>query len=117
MWQKPRRNKEETKKKDKSIWKDVSELPDSSTYIFLKWNTDGEIFLADYLAKKHKIIHAFNQSLELEPNDARFKSFCTLTDFINSFEQLEGRVERIEELIKPTGLVGKLVEIKESGKN
>ena len=76
-------------KNAKSIWKDVSELPDQSHYIYLKWN-DGEIIPAHYFCNKYFRLQTGN---DVELDDSRIVKFCTLTDYINNTEE---RLKKLE---------------------
>lgn len=80
---------DELVEKPKSIWKDVSELPDQSHYIYLKWN-DGEIIPAHYFCNKYFRLQNGN---DVELDDSRIVKFCTLTDYINNTEE---RLKKLE---------------------
>lgn len=84
--------------KPKSIWKDVSELPEDfedgiiETYASLL-NISGRYSIGQI---NKKGFYGFG-GLTNEPD---IKRFCFLADFINSFEQLQNKVEEMERKIK-----------------
>lgn len=85
--------------KPKSIWKDVSELPEKhelliSFELLVKYK-DGKIKLKKYL-KKDFYSREFGYDFEV----TEIQSFCFLTDFIDSFEHLQNKVEEMERRIK-----------------
>ncbi len=96
-------DKETEEEKPKSIWRDVSELPDRSCNIFIKW-IDGDILPAEFFSRR-KVFKLSNNEEELEINDSRIKGFVLLTDLINDYEsekqkriELEQRINKLESL-------------------
>jgi len=73
----------------KSIWKPISELPEESVYV-------NEAIILVKLMSGEKLF------IEWEKCGSSFKgkidSFCRITDFITNQENLEKRIERLEQL-------------------
>lgn len=78
-----------------SIWKDVSELPKHDCKIYLKWNS-GYIQEGNYECTMNGF--SFGRGLVNYASDLLDKTigYCTLTDFINSFEQMQKDIEELK---------------------
>lgn len=82
---------------EESIWKPVSELPEKSCNVYLRW-IDGDILPAEFIAAgfvRDAIFRNSNTEFPYKTTDSRIKEYCTLTDFINNIEKrlrkLEGK--------------------------
>ena len=71
------------KEKPKSIWKDVSELPEEFDEIAILWKDDnGNVAIGGYFREKDRCGGIAMGNLEK-------KKFCTLTEYINDQEQFK----------------------------
>ncbi len=82
--------------KPKSIWKNISELP-SAIYVQLivKFDKDDNGMCLIYDAYEEGIFKGSNLLIE-EIKKESIQSWCTLTDFISYFEELQERVSKLE---------------------
>ena len=75
-----------------SIWKDVSELPkilEGDTVDSLIRDKNGNV--------ARTIFYNENGEIDYSPSGLEFeKEYCTLTDFINSFEQMQKDIEELK---------------------
>lgn len=81
----------------KSIWKPISELPDTSIQQFIICWEGGqkEIILYDECGDFFTSLDRVNEYCKTE-----ITKYCNLTDFINQQETLKKRIERLEQLNK-----------------
>ena len=79
-----------------SIWKDVSEEIDNQSIIFV--NKAGYARLAEYWNDKIYFIEGDSGDVKAHCIDKNYygKKFCTLTDFVNSFEQMQKDIEELK---------------------
>ena len=79
-----------------SIWKDVSEEIDNQSIIFV--NKAGYARLAEYWNDKVYFIEGDSGDVKEHCIDKNYygKKYCTLTDFINSFEQMQKDIEELK---------------------
>jgi len=91
-------NPEPIDMKEVSIWKDVSEEIDNQSIIFV--NKAGYARLAEYWNDEIYFIEGDGDSGDVRVHciDQNYygKKYCTLTDFINSFEQMQKDIEEIK---------------------
>ena len=83
-----------------SIWKDVNEKIDNQSIIFV--NKAGYARLAEYWNDKIYFIEGDSGDVRAHCIDKNYygKKFCTLTDFINSFDQMQKDIQNLTKLIK-----------------
>lgn len=84
-----------------SIWKPVSELNNkeiSSCYMFVKF-FDDSIDLMEWTYHNKTLQIARAREFTFSFDDKRFKEYLPLTDFINQYNSLLDRVERLERII------------------
>jgi hypothetical protein len=79
-----------------SIWKDVSEEIDNQSIIFV--NKAGYARLAEYWNDKVYFIEGDSGDVKAHYIDKNYygKKYCTLTDFINSFESMQKDIEELK---------------------
>jgi len=82
--------------KPKSIWKDVSELPKKDFYFLSRCHRGEIIPVKSYITSGDSRQELF-QITGGDISREYIKEFCTLTDFIKSFEELQERVSKLEE--------------------
>lgn len=85
-------NAMENLKNPKSIWKDVKELPEQNCHVIIQDYSD-RYSVFECAEKRLTNISTGIYARE----DKIVKKFCTLTDFINAFEDLQERVRKLEE--------------------
>lgn len=93
--------------KPKSIWKDVSELPEKDCQVIVK-TKKGEVSIADFVHYPHKNFYSINyiyyygdersnSRTELtEKSIYDVESFTYTGDFINHIDSLEQRINQLE---------------------
>jgi hypothetical protein len=80
----------------KSLWKDVSELPDHSLDVVLQTD-EGEMVFARFHFYDQLFKHtSFAGDIPTSYSNTYIKRYCALTDFINAFEQLQRDVEELK---------------------
>lgn len=79
---------------EESIWKPVSELPDKNVEVILR-KEDGSLYYS-YLSGKYPYRAYINPQTKCLFSWGDFKEVCTLTDFINDYEKLKERVNKLE---------------------
>lgn len=79
-----------------SIWKDVSELPNHYTEVLLKGNSS---VARGYYYPSNGVFTILNEREDRSVGVVTTKAlqkYCTLTDFINSFEQMQKDIEELK---------------------
>ncbi|NBV06679.1 MAG: hypothetical protein EBS06_05525 [Proteobacteria bacterium] len=84
-----------------SIWKDVSELPENFKSVFIiKSNLamdNNSYYLANGWNRNGNIVfEALENGIFSGYASCNVEKYCTLTDFINSFEQMQKDIEEIK---------------------
>lgn len=78
--------------KAKSIWKNVGELPEQNCHVIIQDYSDR---YSIFECAEKRLTNILTGIYARE--DKIVKKFCTLTDFINAFEDLQERVRKLEE--------------------
>ena len=79
-----------------SIWKDVSELPEICGAYFIKWKNLSGIQIGYFYAGNKTFYQNSNYNEGDELNKRHMEKCCLLTDFINSFEQMQKDIEEFK---------------------
>lgn len=92
----PEDNSQQTEEKPKSIWKDVSELPDiASEAIYIRYNNKVLQELRGKICLIEKGYNFTTLDWETIPKIC-IEKFCTITDFINAFEQMQRDIQELK---------------------
>ena len=79
-----------------NIWKDVSELPKICGTVLVKWKNLTGIQMAYFYAGDESFYTDSNCANEDEFVKQNIEKCCLLTDFINSFEQMQKDIEELK---------------------
>ena len=83
-----------------SIWKDVSELPEICGAYFIKWKNLSGIQIGYFYAGNKTFYQNSNYNEGDELNKRHMEKCCLLTDFINSFEQMQKDIKELKKCKK-----------------